>query len=196
MIFVACTFYLDYLLIGRVMRDGQHPSSTSVFSIITDNNGELKVTGSERRTSYGSNRLVRFLGKQLLSHTHRLPAASLTPLVAAGGGARSRDFGECRGYDKGRLSLTRRVAEAPGTMFRLGWQRTSPSVGVCLVQLVIFLQLFVAALTHQRGLEITLHNQDGLERAPSCRHSFARIELSNPVSRELCGSRADGIGSL
>ena len=59
----------------------------------------------------------------------------------------------------------------------------SPSVGVMLLQLVVWLQILTAMITHSSvsGLDIALSNKDGFERATSCRHSVARIEITNTV---------------
>jgi len=53
-----------------------------------------------------------------------------------------------------------------------------------IIQLVVWLQLLTTILSlHPRvsGLEIVLGNREGLERASSCRHVFARILITNTV---------------
>lgn len=63
----------------------------------------------------------------------------------------------------------------------------SPSMGVMLLQLVVWLQILTAMVTYSSvsGLDITLSNKEGFERAPSCRHSVARIEITNTVRSVL-----------
>ena len=68
-------------------------------------------------------------------------------------------------------------------MLRRVMRPLSPSMGVMLLQLVMWLQIMTAMVTHSTvsGLDITLSNQEGFERAHSCRHSVARIEITNTV---------------
>lgn len=73
--------------------------------------------------------------------------------------------------------------EGSSEMPRPALSPVSPSVGVMLLQLVVWLQILAAMLTHSSvsGLDISLSNKDGFERATSCRHSVARIEITNTV---------------
>ena len=70
----------------------------------------------------------------------------------------------------------------PGGMLRRGWPLSS-SVGVSLIQIVIWLQVLTVIVTHSNGtgLEIALSNKEGFERATSCRHGVARIVITNKV---------------
>ena len=66
--------------------------------------------------------------------------------------------------------------------------RSSTTGVMWMIQLVVWLQVLTAVLSlHPRvsGLEIALSNREGLERSPSCRHSIARIEITNTVRTYL-----------
>ena len=56
-------------------------------------------------------------------------------------------------------------------------------MGGMLLELVIWLQILTAVVKYSSvsGLDITLSNREGFDRAPSCRHSVARIEITNTV---------------
>lgn len=60
----------------------------------------------------------------------------------------------------------------------------SPTGVVMIVQVAaVWLLVLTASLLNRNasGLEISLQKKEGLERAPSCMHSFGRIEITNSV---------------